>query len=72
MTGRTGLRVLGMLSLALAWMPLWAPLIQVTTLACVVVAACRGGIDRLSITLGAAGAALGLFLFLMLQYVWVI
>ena len=72
MTGRTGLRLLGVLSLALAWMPLWAPLIQATTLACVLVAAWRGGADRVSITLGAGGAALGMFLFLMLQYVWVI
>lgn len=72
MTGRTGLKVLGALSLALAWVPLWTPLVQGATLACVFTAAWRGSADRLSVVLGAAGAALGLCLFLLLQYVWII
>jgi hypothetical protein len=69
---RVRLRALGLLSLALFWMPLLAPLIQVTTLADLALARRRGPVDRLSLLIAGGGALAGMALFLALQYVWVI
>jgi hypothetical protein len=66
------LRLLGLLSLALFWLPLWAPLIQALTLLATLRAAWRGESDWLSVLSGAAGATLGFLLFLGTQYLWVI
>ena len=70
--GATTLVLLGVLSLALFFVPVVAPLIQVGTLAAVLWAARRRSAGRLGLAVGAGGAALGLILFLALQYVWII
>lgn len=69
---RWRLRLLGTLSAALFFVPLVAPLLQALTLADALAAARRGGTDRLSVALGAGGAALGFVLFLLVEYVWII
>jgi hypothetical protein len=65
-------RLLGALSLLLFFVPLVAPLVQAVTLAWVLAAAWRGSIDRVSVLLGAAGAALGFLLFLATEFVWIV
>lgn len=70
MKGR--LRLLGLLSVALFWVPLWAPLIQGITLAETLRAGWRGATDWLSVLIGAIGSTLGFLLFLGTQYLWVI
>ncbi len=62
----------GVLSLVLFWVPLWAPLIQLATLAFSVRAARRAGSDRLSWRVAAAGAVLGFLLSLVLEYLFVV
>ncbi|HEU4400531.1 MAG TPA: hypothetical protein VFT43_00365 [Candidatus Polarisedimenticolia bacterium] len=66
------LRVLGVLSLALFWVPIWAPLIHLATLVLVLHAAWQGAADRLSVAIGAGGMAAGFALFLALQYLWIV
>lgn len=65
-------RALGVLSLLLFFVPLVAPLVQGATLAYVLFAAWRGSLDRVSVVVGAAGAAVGFLLFLATEYVWVV
>jgi hypothetical protein len=65
-------RVLGVLSLALFFVPLIAPFVQVATLVYVFSSAWRGSLDRTSVIVGAAGAALGFVLFLATEYVWIV
>ena len=67
-----GVRILGALSLAVFFVPLIAPLIQAGTLVYVLWTIRRGTIDRLSVAIGAGGAALGLALFLALQFAWIV
>jgi hypothetical protein len=67
-----GLRVSGLLSLALFFVPLVAPFIQVVTLALVAAAVRRRAIDALSLAIGAGGSLLGLVLHLLAQYVWIV
>ena len=67
-----GLQVSGLLSLALFFMPLVAPFIQIVTLAFVAAALRRRAVDALSLAIGAGGALLGLVLHLLTQYVWVV
>ena len=67
-----GLRLAGVLSLALFFVPLVAPFVQVATLVFVVAALRRGPLDRWTLVLGAGGALLGLALHLMTQYVWIV
>jgi len=69
---RLTLRLFGALSLVLFWLPLWAPLLQVGTLAHALWCAWRGSADRLSVVVAAAGASLGFCLFLALQYIWIV
>jgi hypothetical protein len=69
---RARLRLLGLLSVALFWVPLWAPLIQGLTLAETLRAAWRGSVDWPSVLAGAIGSTLGFLLFLGTQYLWVI
>ena len=68
-----GLRLAGVLSLALFFVPLVAPFVQVATLVFVVAALRRRGpLDRWTLVVGAGGALLGLALHLMTQYVWIV
>ncbi len=67
-----GLRVAGLLSLALFFVPLVAPFVQLMTLAFVAAAIRRRAIDTLSLVIGAGGALLGLALHLLTQYVWIV
>jgi hypothetical protein len=67
-----GLQVLGLLSLALFFVPLVAPFLQVVTLVFVAVALRHRAIDTLSLALAAGGALLGLVLHLLTQYVWIV
>ena len=62
----------GLLSLALFFVPLIAPFLQVATLVFVVAALRRG--DRLgwSLAVGAGGALLGLVLHVMTLFVWIV
>ena len=65
-------RALGGISLALFFVPLVAPLVQVATLVYVLVTGWRGSLDRTSMVLAAAGAALGFILFLATEYLWIV
>ena len=69
---RWRLRILGVLSTALFFVPLVAPFLQAVTLADTLSAACRGETDRVSAAIGAGGAVLGFLLFLLIEYVWII
>ena len=69
---RTGLRLSGLLSLALFFVPLIAPFIQLATLVFVVAAVRRRDLDGWSLALGAGGPLLGLVLHLMTQFVWIV
>lgn len=69
---RMRLRLLGVLSLALFWMPLVAPLLQLWTIADTLRAAWRGSVDRLSVAIGTAGAVGGFVLFLLATYAWIV
>jgi hypothetical protein len=69
---RWRLRLLGALSAALFFVPVVAPLLQALTLFDTLATAWRGETDRLSVALGAGGAALGFILFLLIEYVWII
>ncbi len=65
-------RALGVLSVVVFFLPLIAPLVQATTLVYVLAAAWRGSVDRISVIVGAAGAALGFVLFLATEYIWIV
>lgn len=65
-------RALGVISLALFFVPLLAPLIQGGTLVYVLSRRWRGSLDRTSTILAAAGAALGFILFLATEYIWIV
>jgi hypothetical protein len=65
-------RALGVLSVVVFFVPLIAPLVQATTLVYVLSAAWRGSLDRISVIVGAAGAALGFVLFLATGYIWIV
>jgi len=67
-----GLRVSGVLSLAVFFVPLVAPFVQLVTLAFVAAAIRRRDTDVLSLAIGAGGAFLGLALHLLTQYVWIV
>ena len=69
---RWRLRVLGVTSLVVFFVPLLAPFVQGWTLLETLYAAWRGRSDRLSLTLGALGAVLGFALFLATEFAWVI
>ena len=69
---RWRLRILGVVSAAIFFMPLVAPFVQGLTLYETLSAAWRGRSDSLSVAIGAAGAALGFVLFLATQVLWVI
>ena len=65
-------RILGVLSLLVFFIPLIAPLVQAATLVYVLSAAWRGSLDRTSVIIGAAGAALGFVLFLATEVIWIV
>ena len=65
-------RVLGVLSVAVFFVPLVAPLLQAVTFSYVLYAAWRGTLDRMSVIVGAAGSALGFVLYLATEYIWVV
>ncbi len=65
-------RALGVLSVVLFFVPLVAPLVQAMTIVYVLRAAWRGSLDRTSVIVGAAGAALGFVLFLATEYIWIV
>jgi len=65
-------RVLGVLSIALFFVPLIAPLVQGGTLVYVLFRAWRGSLDRTSVIVAAVGAALGFVLFLATEYIWIV
>jgi len=67
-----GFVVAGLLSLALFFVPLIAPFIQVTTLVFVAAALRRRSTDARSLAVGASGALLGLVLHLLTQYIWIV
>jgi len=62
----------GILSIVLFWVPLWAPLIQLSTFIAAALAARRAAFDRLSWRLAAAGAVLGFLCSLALEYLFVV
>ena len=64
--------VLGLLAAATFWIPLWAPLVPIVALGAVALPAARRTSDRPSLLAAAAGGAIGLVLFLLLEYVWVV
>lgn len=65
-------RLLGLLSAILFFVPLVAPLLQGGTFAYVLWGAWRGTLDRTSVIVGAAGSALGFVLFLATEYIWIV
>jgi hypothetical protein len=67
-----GLRVSGLLSLALFFVPLLAPFLQLMTLVFVAAALRRRATDALSLAIAAGGALIGLALHLLTQYVWIV
>ena len=69
---RIGIRLSGILSLLLFFVPLVGPFVQLVTLACVALAARRRDLDGWSLTLGAGGALAGLLLHWMTLYVWIV
>ncbi len=69
---RRRLRILGVVSVAIFFVPLLAPLVQAATLADALHAAWRGSADRLSVACAAGGASLGFLLFLATEYLWVV
>lgn len=69
---RRRLRILGLVSVAIFFVPLIAPLVQAAAMADALRAAWRGSADRLSVACAAGGAALGFLLFLATEYLWVV
>ncbi len=69
---RRRLRILGLVSVAIFFVPLIAPLVQAAAMADAFRAAWRGSADRLSVACAAGGAALGFLLFLATEYLWVV
>jgi hypothetical protein len=69
---RVGLAAAGLVSLALFFVPLVAPFVQLATLWSVTAAFRRREADAVSLAIGAGGALLGLVLHLMTQYVWIV
>ena len=69
---RTGLCLAGLLSLALFFVPLVGPFVQLVTLVFVAEGIRRRDLDRWSLVLAGGGALLGLVLHLMTQYVWIV
>ncbi len=69
---RPALWILGLLSATTFWIPIWAPLVPIAALAVTALPATHGGSDRLSLFVGGAGGAIGLALFILLEYVWVV
>jgi hypothetical protein len=67
-----GLQVSGLLSLALFFVPLVAPFLQLMTLVFVAAALRRRATDASSLAVAAGGALLGLLLHLLTQYVWIV
>jgi hypothetical protein len=67
-----GLRVSGLLSLALFFVPLVAPFLQLMTLIFVAAALRRRATDALSLAIAGGGALIGLALHLLTQYVWIV
>ena len=65
-------RLLGLLSAVLFFVPLIAPLLQGGTFTYVLYGAWRGTLDRTSVVVGAAGSALGFILFLATEYIWIV
>jgi hypothetical protein len=65
-------RALGVLSIALFFVPLVAPLVQGGTLVYALHRGWRGSLDRTSVIVAAAGAGLGFILFLATEYVWIV
>ena len=65
-------RIVGVLSVALFFVPLVAPLLQGATFVYVLYGAWRGTLDRTSVIVGAAGSALGFVLFLATEYIWIV
>jgi len=72
MTDAARARTLGILSLALFFLPLIAPLLQGGTLVFVLSRRSRGSLDRTSLIVGSAGAILGFVLFLATEYLWIV
>lgn len=66
------LRILGAVSVAVFFVPLVAPFVQVLTGWETLHAAWRHRADRLSLALGGLGSLIGFALFLATQFVWVI
>ena len=64
--------ILGLLSATTFWIPLWAPLVPIVALAVPALPAARRSADRPSLLAAAGGGAIGLVLFLLLEYVWVV
>ena len=69
---RPALWILGLVSATTFWIPLWSPLLPVVTLVAAALPAVRRRSDRLSLFVGGAGGAIGLALFILLEYVRVV
>lgn len=72
MTDAAWARLLGVLSVALFFVPLVAPLVQGGTLVFAVYASWRRSLDRTSMVVAALGAAVGFVLFLATEYIWIV
>jgi len=69
---RIGLAAAGLVSLAVFFVPLLAPFVQLATLWSVAAAHRRHEADAVSLAIGAGGALSGLVLHLLTQYVWIV
>jgi len=72
LTPRVRLRILAVLSVALFFVPIVAPFVQVITWVEAVRLGRAGRADRLSVALAAFGAGAGFLLFLAAEYLWVV
>jgi hypothetical protein len=69
---RPWLWVLGLLSAATFWIPIWTPFVPLATLATIALPATRRTADRMTLWIAGGGGAAGLALYLLLEFVWVV
>lgn len=69
---RRRLLTLAVLSVALFFVPILAPLVQIVTCEEALRLGWRGSVDRTTLALAALGAAAGLLLFFATEYLWLV